>query len=209
MRDEYETIAKTVDTEIEIQRSRFLTRIARVASEDEARAVIAAVTHEHPKARHHCTAFVLGPNTEVQRSNDDGEPAGTAGAPMLEALTQAGLSDVVAVVTRYFGGILLGAGGLTRAYRAAVAEATAVAPRLTRAKRHEVTITAAYDVAPQVEAWARRENVTVIGAEYGAEVALRLGVAQRDIERVHQAAAELSAGEAEVACGAAAFVDLV
>ena len=87
---------------------------------------------QHWDARHHCSAFVLGPRSELQRSSDDGEPAGTAGAPMLEVLRGAGVSDVAAVVTRWFGGTLLGAGGLVRAYgdavRAALAEAGHPAP---------------------------------------------------------------------------------
>lgn len=208
MSGEYQTIAGTVSTELEIQRSRFLTRLVRVETEAEARAVIAEVQQEHPKARHHCTAFILGARSDVQRSNDDGEPAGTAGAPMLEALHQAELSDVVAVVTRYFGGILLGAGGLTRAYRAAVAEATAASKRLTRGLRHEVSVIAAYDVAPQIEAWARRSDVTVFGADYGADVTLRLGVAPNLVETVHAVTAELSGGQARVTVGTADYLDL-
>lgn len=208
MRGEYETIANTVDTEIEIQRSRFLTRLVRISSEQEARDEIALMHHEHPKARHHCTAFVIGPRSEIQRSNDDGEPAGTAGAPMLEALVQADLSDVVAIVTRYFGGILLGAGGLTRAYRAAVAEATGQATRLTRGLRHEVEVVTAYDVAPLLEAWVRRHDITMMGAEYGAEVTLRLGVAPSDITRLHEITAELSSGQALLHVGGSAFIDL-
>lgn len=206
--DAYETIAAPVDTELEIQRSRFLTRLVRVDSEDAAREEIARVKQEHPKARHHCTAFVIGARQEVQRSNDDGEPAGTAGAPMLEALTQAGLSDVVAIVTRYFGGILLGAGGLTRAYRAAVAEATAEAKRITRAMLVEVRITTAYDIAPQIESWARRNNLTVLDAEYGADVTVNLAVAPELIDTVTRQAAELSAGQALVETGDAAYTDL-
>ncbi|MDA3146735.1 YigZ family protein [Leucobacter sp. UCMA 4100] len=208
MRGEYQTIVSPVNTELEIQRSRFLTRLVRVESEQEARAEIASVQHEHPKARHHCTAFVIGARSDVQRSNDDGEPAGTAGAPMLEALNQAELSDVVAVVTRYFGGILLGAGGLTRAYRAAVAEATASATRLTRALRHEAQVVAAYDAAPQIEAWARRQELTVLGAEYGADVTLHLGVAPELVTALCEMAAELSGGQARVTVGAADYLDL-
>src|SRR5690606_35903471 len=97
-RVEYETIAGAAEAELEISRSRFLARIERVETETEARAVIAAAREAHPRARHHCSAFVLGPDQRQQRSNDDGEPSGTAGAPMLDALTSAGLSDVVAVV---------------------------------------------------------------------------------------------------------------
>ena len=85
-----------------------------MSSEEDAREIIAQVKAEHPRARHHCTAFVIGSDGRVQRSSDDGEPSGTAGAPMFDALVSAGLSDIVAVVTRYFGGVLLGAGGLTR-----------------------------------------------------------------------------------------------
>src|SRR5690606_2200339 len=85
MRTEYETVEAQVDTEVEISRSRFLTRLVRVDAEHAARYVIAQVRAEHPRARHHCSAFVLGPEGRVQRSTDDGEPSGTAGAPMLDA----------------------------------------------------------------------------------------------------------------------------
>lgn len=208
MHPAYNTIATPVDTELEIQRSRFLTRLVRVETEEEAREEIARVKAEHPKARHHCTAFVLGARSDVQRSNDDGEPAGTAGAPMLEALTQAGLSDVVAIVTRYFGGILLGAGGLTRAYRAAVAEAVAHATIITRELRHEMRVLAGYEAAPHIEAWARRQNIAVLGAEYGADVTLSLGVSTEMLKEVCRMAAELSGGEALTETHGAAYIDL-
>ncbi len=205
---EYETIGEPVDTELEISRSRFLTRLERVESEDEARAVIARIRAEHPRARHHCSAFVIGPESRIQRSNDDGEPSGTAGAPMLDALTSAGVSDVVAVVTRYFGGVLLGAGGLTRAYRAAVAEAVLRARRVPRAIRHEVTVHCAYDVAAQIEAEARRRGYGIGAAEYSDHIAQRFHVAEREIAPLAELAAELSAGAAELDRGTAEYVDL-
>ena len=205
---DYETIAATTETEIEISRSRFLTRLERVDDETTAREVIAAVRLEHPRARHHCSAFVLGPGQRTQRSNDDGEPSGTAGAPMLDALISAGLSDVVAVVTRYFGGVLLGAGGLTRAYRAAVAEAVRAAPRVTRALRQQITIDCAYDVAPQLEAEARRRGWGVGAAEYSDRVSQSFAVAAEHLAPLTALAAELSAGEAEVVAGGLEYVDL-
>lgn len=208
MLTQYETIAAPVETEIEISRSRFLTRLARVSNEEEAREEIARVRAEHPKARHHCTAYVLGADARVQRSNDDGEPGGTAGAPMLDALVAAELSDVVAIVTRYFGGILLGAGGLTRAYRASVAEATAVSKRVVRALRHEVLVTAGYEVAPQIEAEMRRLGIHVGASEYTEVVTLKLMVAADQIDTVHAVAAELSSGAAVVILGGSGFVDL-
>lgn len=205
---EYQTIAGRTEAELEISRSRFLTRIERVETEDEARAVIAAVRDEHPRARHHCSAFVLGPDQRTQRSNDDGEPGGTAGAPMLDALTSAGLSDVVAVVTRYFGGVLLGAGGLTRAYRAAVAEAVLGAERVTRAPRQRVAILAPYDVAAQLEAEARRRGWTVGDAQYGEAVEREFAVAESQLDELEALAAELSAGAAKVMPGEISYVDL-
>ena len=111
------------DVELEIRRSRFLTRIRRVSTEESARAVVEERRSTHFDARHHCSAFVLGPDGRTARSSDDGEPAGTAGVPMLQVLQKNELTDVVAVVTRYFGGIKLGAGGLVRAYSDAVAGA--------------------------------------------------------------------------------------
>ncbi|WP_336660282.1 IMPACT family protein [Leucobacter sp. USHLN153] len=205
---EYETIAAAVDAEQEISRSRFLTRLERVSDEGAARSVIARVRAEHPRARHHCSAFVLEPGARVQRSNDDGEPSGTAGAPMLDALVSAGLSDVVAVVTRYFGGVLLGAGGLTRAYRSSVAEATRLATRQRRGLRVGVAVTSAYDVAPQIEAEARRRGYALDGADYGERVTQRYLLAENELRPFAALVAELSGGSAQPETGAAAFVDL-
>ena len=119
----YRTIAAPVSATIEARRSRFLADLARAPTEEEARAVIDAARRAHHDARHHCSAFILGVDGRVERSNHDGEPSGTAGAPMLEVLRGSGLSDVVVVVTRWFGGTLLGTGGLIRAYSDAVAAA--------------------------------------------------------------------------------------
>ncbi|MBN9612647.1 MAG: YigZ family protein [Actinobacteria bacterium] len=208
MQAEYRTIGAPVDAEIELSRSRFLTRLERVESEAAAREVIAAARAAHPRARHHCSAFVLGPDGRVQRSNDDGEPSGTAGAPMLDALTSSGLSDVVAVVTRYFGGVLLGAGGLTRAYRAAVAEAVQNSATVTRGLRRAVAVTTAYDVAAQLEAEARRRGWSVGEAEYSHAVTQTYLIAEDQIAPLAALAAELSAGAALVEPGESAYLDL-
>jgi uncharacterized YigZ family protein len=132
-----DTIAAPVTAEREVERSRFLATLHPVADEDEASQVLAAVRGRWHDARHHASAMVLGPDGQRHRSSDDGEPAGTAGAPMLSVLVGAGLTDVVAVVTRWFGGTLLGAGGLVRAYGGTLSAAVAVATRLTR---HEVLL---------------------------------------------------------------------
>lgn len=206
---DYQTIAGPVDAELEISRSRFLARLERVDTEEAARGVIARARSAHPKARHHCSAFVLGPDSRIQRSNDDGEPSGTAGGPILDALVGAGISDVVAVVTRYFGGILLGPGGLTRAYRAATAEALSDSPRITRSLRQEVAVTLAYDVAPQLEAEARRRGWGVGEAEYSDAVTQHYALAKDQLAPLSALAAELSAGAATIRSGGVAYVDVV
>jgi uncharacterized YigZ family protein len=148
----YRTVARTATAEIEVKRSRFRGHVERVATEDEARAVVERIRKQAWDARHHCAAFVLGPDGQLQRSSDDGEPAGTAGAPMLEVLRGRDLSDVVAVVTRWFGGVLLGAGGLVRAYSDAVRAA------LDEAGVTERRLSVRYDVEAGHAAAARLEN---------------------------------------------------
>ena len=125
------------ESEIEVRRSRFITTLARADSEDAARAVVAETRQRYPDARHHCSAFIVGvPDAlPIERSSDDGEPSGTAGMPMLDVLRGAGVSQVVAVVTRYFGGVLLGTGGLVRAYSDSVTQALDAAPRVRPVRR--------------------------------------------------------------------------
>lgn len=170
-----------VDHEIEIKRSRFLCRIVRVDTESGARAVIDDARREHWGARHHCSAFVLGSASlpsQVRRSNDDGEPSGTAGAPMLEALSGRHLIDAVAVVTRYFGGVLLGAGGLTRAYSDAVLttidEASADGMLVARERRELFSLALSHSDAGRIEAELRQRGVTVLATDYGSQAVLRL-----------------------------------
>ena len=118
---EFRTIKEDGQVQEEIKKSRFICHSKRVYSEEEARAFIAAIKKEHYKATHNCSAFIIGERSEIKRTSDDGEPSGTAGAPMLGVLENHNLTNVCVVVTRYFGGIKLGAGGLIRAYAGSVA----------------------------------------------------------------------------------------
>ena len=118
---EFRTIKEDGQVQEEIKKSRFICHIKRVTTEEEAREFIQDVKKEHYKATHNCSAFILGERSEMKRSSDDGEPSGTAGVPMLGVLENHQLTNVCAVVTRYFGGIKLGAGGLIRAYASSVA----------------------------------------------------------------------------------------
>ena len=118
---EYRTIKEDGQAQEEIKKSRFICHAKRVYSEEEARDFITAIKKEHYKATHNCSAFIVGERSEIKRTSDDGEPSGTAGVPMLGVLENHNLTNVCVVVTRYFGGIKLGAGGLIRAYAGSVA----------------------------------------------------------------------------------------
>ncbi|XXM72919.1 YigZ family protein [Lysinibacillus sphaericus] len=118
----YNTVKGYGENEINIERSRFIAFLNRAETEEEAQAFIAEIKKKHWDANHNCSAYMIGENDLIQKANDDGEPGGTAGVPMLEVLKKRGLKDTVVVVTRYFGGIKLGAGGLIRAYGKSVSE---------------------------------------------------------------------------------------
>ncbi len=190
----YLTIARNGEAEIEVKRSRFLCTLERVEDEAAARAVVDRLRKEFFDARHHCSAFVLGPGGGVERSSDDGEPAGTAGAPMLEVLRGQEVSDVVAVVTRWFGGTLLGAGGLVRAYGDAVRRALAETGTSTRELVRELTLDLDHADAGRVESELRNRGIAVLDTTYGGHVTLRLGVTPDDQQRLHALVAELTGG---------------
>lgn len=170
--------------EIQVKRSRFITVLRRADNEDSARDLVAALRREFHDARHHCSAFVLGPDRDIQRSNDDGEPSGTAGIPMLEAIVKretaagvADLSDVSAVVVRYFGGILLGAGGLVRAYSESVSSALDRAPLVRRSRLRICSATVPHAAAGRLENDLRATGFVMAGTSYGSqETILRLAV---------------------------------
>ena len=112
----YKTLMKAAESEFVINKSRFIGQAAPAQSEEEALAFLNAVRARHPDANHNCYAYIIGPNMGIMRYNDDGEPGGTAGMPIIEVMKARKVTNCAVVVTRYFGGILLGAGGLTRAY---------------------------------------------------------------------------------------------
>ena len=201
----YRTIVSPVEAEIEIKRSRFLTRLSPAADEAEARAVIAEARAEHPKARHHCSAFVLDADSRTQRFSDDGEPAGTAGAPILDVVTGHDLTFVVAVVTRYFGGTLLGAGGLVRAYGQATSAAVDEARIVTRRERVPVSAAVDYAQANALERAAGNRGWTT-RAEYGGEVGLDVLVPLAEVADAVAMYADLTAGRAEPEVGEVEWV---
>ncbi|MFX0538560.1 IMPACT family protein [Ornithinimicrobium sp. Y1847] len=194
----YRTIAQPVVASIEEKRSVFECWLRRVEDEEAARAVVEEARATHWDARHHCSAFVLDPVGSTRRSNDDGEPAGTAGTPMLEALTHAGLTDVVAVVTRWFGGTLLGSGGLVRAYGGAVRAALEQASPLHRVRVREIDVRAGHDIAGRLEHDLRARGVGIAGTSFAQQVVLRLQVPVEEDTALPDLLAELTGGAAGV-----------
>ena len=204
----YLTIARDAEAATEVSRSRFLCTLRRVEDEASARGLVERLRKQHWDARHHCSAFVLGPPpTSVERSSDDGEPAGTAGAPMLEVLRGHGVTDVAAVVTRWFGGTLLGTGGLARAYADAVRAALGQAGTLRRTLVREHLLLLDHTDAGRVEGELRGRGAMVLGATYGARVELRLGVPAGSEEALAGLVAELTGGRADLAVAGERWVD--
>lgn len=162
--------------EVTVKRSRFLATVARVDDEESARAVVSRARAGHPTARHHCSAFIVEePGAQpIERSSDDGEPSGTAGAPILEVLRSADLTQVVAVVTRYFGGVLLGTGGLARAYAEAVEAALASTPRVRAVQEHLLRVELSPAEAGRIEGALLSRGVSVVDAAWAADVTLTL-----------------------------------
>ncbi|MBQ1417399.1 MAG: YigZ family protein [Selenomonas sp.] len=191
-----------IETLYEIQKSKFITHLAHVESEDAAREFIQAMKKRYFDARHNCSAYVLGENSAQQKSNDDGEPGGTAGNPILEAIKKNGLTNIVVVVTRYFGGIKLGAGGLIRAYSHAAVCGIAAATVLEMTPFAELAVTIDYDLLAACEHYQRQNNIRSAEADYSDNVTLNLLVPPADAESVTADLTNLTAGRAKIKQGA-------
>jgi len=213
------TILAAVDYEMEVHRSRFLAHVAPVGSVADADAVIAARRKLHWDADHHCVALIISPGAGPtssqagqQRSSDDGEPSGTAGAPMLEVLRRRHLSDTVAVVTRYFGGTLLGAGGLVRAYSSAVAAALDEAVIVRRVWLVATTVRVPHASAGRLEtalrAWSDAHGAVFGEPSYGADVRFALQVPPDQTAQLATDVAAWSAGAVQPVFGDASIASV-
>lgn len=204
------TIAARVDHELEIRKSRFICHLQPVASVAEADAFIGAMRKQYWDARHNCTAMVTGVRGDQARSSDDGEPSGTAGVPMLEVLRRRGMTDVVAVVTRYFGGIKLGAGGLVRAYGQAVSEALDRATLVHRRALTHVRIEAPHADAGRLDNllrdWAAAHDAVVGEPVYGATATLSVWAPADALGRLRDDLAAWTAGAIAPSIGEVAIV---
>ena len=192
----YKTTTGESTANYEIQRSKFITHTQHVESEDEARAYILAQKKAYFDARHNCSAYVLGPNGAKQKSNDDGEPGGTAGNPILEAIKKKALTDVVVVVTRYFGGIKLGAGGLIRAYRHSAVLGLDAADIVEMTPLAVIHVRLGYDMLASVENYLRQKKIRTGEKAYAEDVTSDILLQETEKDDVLAVLTDLTSGRA-------------
>ncbi|MFE7793090.1 YigZ family protein [Streptomyces sp. NPDC057460] len=207
MQEQYRTVARAGVHETEINRSRFICALAPAATEQEAQDFVARIRREHPTATHNCFAYVIGAGASVQKASDDGEPGGTAGAPMLQMLMRREMRYVVAVVTRYYGGVKLGAGGLIRAYGGVVGEALDELGTITRQRFRLATITVGHQRAGRLENDLRATGLAVREVRYAESVIIEIGLPDSDVESFRSWLADATAGEALLELGGEAYGD--
>lgn len=194
----YKTTAENGTASYEIQKSRFIAYTSHVETEAEARDFVTAIKKKHFDARHNCSAWVLGADSSQQKSNDDGEPGGTAGNPILESIKQHGLTNVVVVVTRYFGGIKLGAGGLIRAYSHTASLGLEATPCLEVKPFCLMEAEMDYSLLGTVENWIRNEELRTGETAYLDKVTVRLLVEPADCEAISTELTNLTAAQCKI-----------
>ena len=195
---EFRTIKEDGQVQEEIKKSRFICHIKRVTTEEEARNFIQAVKKEHYKATHNCSAFILGEQSEIKRSSDDGEPSGTAGVPMLGVLENHQLTNVCAVVTRYFGGIKLGAGGLIRAYAGNVALAIKEIGIIHIKEQLGLRITLSYSQYQELPNFLKANHLQEQDTSFTEQVQTTIFVDKDDKESVIESLIELFNGKIDI-----------
>jgi uncharacterized YigZ family protein len=208
MLNQYKTVAGFGEDDIIIERSRFIGYAQRVTTEEEATAFIAAIKKKHWDATHNCSAFVIGENDQIQRSNDDGEPSGTAGKPILECIKKNGVKDTVVVVTRYFGGIKLGAGGLVRAYTAGTVTALKAARIVIHTLHQRISIHVDYHWWGKVENELRLGEQRVTGTDFTDKVSAHVLIPEGEQDAFIERMIDLTNGQAQIERGEKKYVEV-
>ncbi len=195
--------------DLEIKRSKFWCFITRAETEQQAREFIARCKSTYPDARHHCSAFIIHQENAqpIEHSNDDGEPSGTAGTPMLDVLRGSGLLDIVAVTVRYFGGVKLGAGGLVHAYSDSVAECLKTVKTVTRSVQELYSIQLDHAKAGRIEAELRGRGIFITAVDYADVVTITLAVNPGQGEELAATVGALTAGAVTVDKAGTAWVE--
>ena len=192
---EFRTIKEDGQVQEEIKKSRFICHAKRVYSEDEARDFITVIKKEHYKATHNCSAFIIGERSEIKRTSDDGEPSGTAGVPMLGVLENHNLTNVCVVVTRYFGGIKLGAGGLIRAYAGSVALAIKEIGIIEIKEQAGISIQMSYAQYQEYGNFLKEHNLMELETTFTDQVDTMIYVDKEEKENIKSALVEFFNGK--------------
>lgn len=207
MQKAYKTVRRGGEGEIVEKKSRFIATVRPVEDEEEAAAFIEEMKKKYWDARHNCSAFIVGTRQPVTRSSDDGEPSGTAGKPMLEVLLGEGLCNAAVVVTRYFGGTLLGTGGLIRAYSQAVREALRSCEIVTRRYGQKLTVQTDYSASGKVQYFLGELGISPIAVEYTDVVTTELIVPVSETDRFKKKITEATNGRAVILEGENMYYD--
>ena len=194
----YKTIASGGQAEYEIQRSRFIAAAAPVETEEAAQEFIRQQKKKYFDARHNCSAYIIGETSSKQKSSDDGEPGGTAGMPILECIKKNELTNIVIVVTRYFGGIKLGAGGLIRAYSHAASLAIGASELVEAKEFWRTALTIGYDQLGMTENWLRQNNIRTADKDFAADITLHLLLPKTEAEQISEGLIDLTAGKGKI-----------
>ena len=181
--------------EIEEKKSRFICHVEPVETEEQAVAFINAMKKEYWDARHNCSAFVIGRNAELTRCSDDGEPAGTAGRPMLEVLLNEEIRNVAVVVTRYFGGVLLGTGGLVRAYQAAVKAGLENSRIIDKCEGIKASLTCDYNTVGKLQYIFEKNKYKMLDSKYETDVSFTFLIPAVEWDNAVRAVTEATAGK--------------
>lgn len=191
MKEAYFTIYQNGEHQIEIKKSKFICHLFRIENEEQAKEYIAKIKKEHYKANHNCSAYMLGENFEIQRSSDDGEPSGTAGVPMLEVLKKNQLQNTLAIVTRYFGGIKLGAGGLIRAYSTSVSEALKEIGIVQGKLQQILDIIIDYPQLGKLQNYLENEQIAIQEIDYLEQITVKVAIDINQYESFQNALIDL------------------
>ena len=198
MTEQYKTVYEGGEGEIVEKKSRFIATVRPVETEEEALAFIEEMKKKYWDARHNCSAYVLGGRQELMRCSDDGEPSQTAGKPMMDVLTGAGLTDVAVVVTRYFGGTLLGTGGLVRAYSGAVQEGLKNSTVITKYLGVKLSVTTDYNGVGKLQYLFEQKEISILSAEYTDKVVFTVLVESSRIQEIKKAITEATSATAQM-----------
>ena len=201
MADNYKILYEGGEAEIEVKKSRFIATTRPVKTEEEAIAFIAEMKKKYWDARHNCSAFTIGKNHELTRCSDDGEPAQTAGRPMLDVLLGEDVHNMCVVVTRYFGGTLLGTGGLVRAYSGAVKDGLEMSEIVEKFRAYQMTVGTDYTGVGKIQYILGQEGITILDSEYTDKVTFKLLVPVALYDGLEKKITEGTSGGAKIEKG--------